>query len=258
MVVLRSGNIYIKSEPEEPSASISPPPAVNVSLPLSPPAESSIEIPLVCKCGNPLKEVICTGRGNPANAGRIIYVCPLPEHNKQCEGHQWKDEINPTPETHIKQEADVDGTNDREVTPTVGSSTITPPTSPPERPPLPTGNYVCWCKPPKLALQQFQKFRLDGRQEDVNKYYYICPVSRCHYRRRIESDADVLKRINARKQGLGHKQYDLLVRCDCGQPASWDVARQGQYAGKAFYGCETYGCPYWKLEDELFGPLVNR
>src|ERR1700685_297012 len=166
---------------------------------------------LICKCGNPLKEIKCMGRGNPANAGRIIYVCPLPEH-KQCEGYEFKDEITPAPETHIKQEADVDRTNEREVTPTVGSSTITPPTSPPERPPPPTGNYVCWCKPPKLALQQFQKF---GRQENVNKYFYICPVSKCHYWRRIESDADALKRTNTRKQGLGHKQYDVLVQCDC-------------------------------------------
>jgi hypothetical protein len=175
-----------------------------------------------------------------------MYVCPLPG-NKQCEGYQWKDEINSTPETQIKQDADVDGTNDREATPTVGSSTMTPPASPPERPLPPTGNYVCWCKPPKPALQQFQKFREDRRPEDVNKYYYICPVSRCHYWRRIESDADALKRINTRKLGLGHKQYDVVVKCRCRQPASWDVARQGQYAGKAFYACR-----YWKLEEELF------
>ena len=58
-----------------------------------------------------------------------MYVCPLPG-NKQCEGYQWKDEINSTPETHIKQDADVDGTNDREATPTVGSSTMTPPDHP--------------------------------------------------------------------------------------------------------------------------------
>jgi len=53
---------------------------------------------------------------------------------------------------------------------------------------------------------------------------------------------------------LGHKQYEQSVQRHCGQPASLDVARQGRYAGKGFYSCETYGCPFWKLEEELFGP----
>jgi hypothetical protein len=48
------------------------------------------------------------------------------------------------------------------------------------------------------------------------------------------------------------------VRCHCGQPASWNVAGAERVnAGKAFYGCETFGCGFFKLEEEEFGPRVS-
>ena len=195
------------------------------------------------------------GLGNPANAGRIMYLCPLPG-KKKCPYLQWKDEVyrpGPGPETNVKQEPDANGTAKREVTPALDSTILTPPTSPPERPPVPTGKYVCWCDPPKLATQ---RFRSDGPPDEVNKYYYVCPVAACRYWRRIESEADAVERINKRKQGLGYQVYDVIVKCGCGEVAAWLVCRRGQNAGRAFYKCETRGCGGWAWEDELFARWV--
>jgi hypothetical protein len=251
MVVLRSGNTYIKSEPEESSSDLELSSAVIVSVTLSPPPETPIETCPLCLCGNPVREKMCMGLRNSADAGRIMYLCPLP---KECPYFQWKDEVNrlgPSPETDIKQEPDGNGTTKREVTPAVDSTILTPPTSPHERPPVPTGKYICWCDPPRPATRNFYS---NGTPDDINKYYYTCPV--CFYWRRIESEADAMERINKRKQGLGYQVYDVIVKCGCGEVAAWLVSRTTQNPGRAFYRCETSGCGDWAWEDKLFAPSI--
>src|SRR5271170_2742352 len=151
MVNLRSGNTYIKSEPEEFSSPLELSSAVIVPAPLSPPPETPIQTRPLCLCGNPVREKLCMGIRNSADAGRIMYLCPL---RPECPYFQWKDEIDqpePSPETEEPDAAK------REVTPAVDSTStiLTPPTSPPERPPVPTGEYVCWGNPPKPATRTF-------------------------------------------------------------------------------------------------------
>jgi hypothetical protein len=139
MVVLRSGNAYIKSESDEPSSDIELSSAVIVSMPLlSPPPETPIETRPLCECGNPFREEICMGLGNTAHAGQVMYLCPLVGKKKCTPGFRWKHEVDRLPETNIKQEPDANGIIKREVTPAADSAVLTPPTSPPERPPLPT------------------------------------------------------------------------------------------------------------------------
>jgi hypothetical protein len=175
------------------------------------------------------------GLRNSADAGRIMYLCPL---RPECDYFQWKV---PIPQTEEPDAAK------REVTPAVDSTILTPPTSPPERPPVPTGEYVCWCDPPKPATRNFYS---EGEPDDINKYYYNC--DKCLYWKRIESEADAVERINKRKRALSYQVYDTTVKCGCEEVAAWLVSRTPQNPNRAFYRCETSGCGDWVWEDELF------
>src|SRR5271156_182764 len=172
MVVLTSGEVYIKSEPEDDSG-CRPSSALSLSLntvpaPLSPPPLQPMPI---CECGNPAIEKECAGYGNPENMHRKMYVCARLEE-KKCRYFKWKDELEPSIK---KEEESIADARETPETPLIPShSLLTPPTSPPKRPPPPTGTYYCKC--PKLARQYFCQ---RGRPENVNKYYYRCPDEYC-------------------------------------------------------------------------------
>src|SRR5271154_6651034 len=171
-MVLRSGTDYIKPEPEEISPGCGPSSSLlislsTVALPLLPPPSQSFPL---CDCGNPAVEEQNAGYGNPENMYRMMYVCSR-LGGKKCEYLKYKDED----ERRVKQEpeslpADGRKTPERQIT----DSLLTPPTSPPERPPPPTGTYHCGCH--KLAKQYFCE---KGRPENVGKYYYTCPDEYC-------------------------------------------------------------------------------
>jgi hypothetical protein len=253
MVVLGSGADYIKSEPEEVSPNCGLPSAPFRSLstfaaaPLSPP--SSQPIPM-CECGDPAAEEQNAGYGNPENMYRMMYVCPR-VGGKRCEYLKYTDEDEPC----IKQESDslpdVRKTPERQILP--ADSLLTPTTSPPKRPPPPTGTYRCNCHKP---AKQFFCENENSLPQNVGKYYYKCADNHCPYWEWVESEEDAQQRIETRKQKRefsddGHGTLSLIWNCWCREPAVRWIVKRGRpwNIGRGFYSCESRVCKFWVWDD---------
>jgi len=264
MVVLRSGTVYVKSEPQDssPNFLLRAKASVKVKLepqetptnsatlspvelqvdrspaPPTPGAEISRKSSLFCYCGDLVAEKVCKGLFRPENRGRLMHVCAR-RRSVPCQYLEWITDP-------VKQESTVvlpvgDKTPEKETTPATSNST--PPTSP--LLPSPDEKYICNCRKP--ARQYFCQY---GRPENVNKYYFKCAEEKCRYWVWIESEEDEEKRRNGGKR----KRYnddEEGRNCYCGRPALRLVSRNGMphNDGRAFYKCAAGKCGLWMWAD---------